>query len=265
VQTTLARHTVSATLDQRSAPAAREVRRQTLMLEPLVDAFSATFEVPVSGVKIADDEALDYTTIHDGFVGVQWMYLQEWEARQGYVVLNLEGLEYEGWPIARVLEQELDSVRLLNLARTLPDSELLLFRDGWTSSGSRVPIENRRIGQRAVASEVRDADWRQMLTEAYDCLSAARDHRGPEIQEVETAKGTVRLHVSPHLQIRLPIRRDFPVSFCGGAVSDFLKSRPTPKAIGLATEWLADWRSVLAPAQRALTPLRRLLDEQTRA
>jgi hypothetical protein len=84
-----------------------------LLLEPFVEAFSATFGVPLSDIKIANDEALDHTTIHDDHGGVQWMYLQDWQAGRGSVVLNLEGLEYDGWPIARLLERELASAAFL--------------------------------------------------------------------------------------------------------------------------------------------------------
>jgi len=67
-----------------------------LMLEPFVEAFSATFGVLLSDIKIANDDALDHTTIHDDHGVVQWMYLQDWQAGRGSVVLNLEGLEYDG-------------------------------------------------------------------------------------------------------------------------------------------------------------------------
>jgi hypothetical protein len=236
-----------------------------LMLEPFVEAFSATFGVPLSDIKIANDDALDHTTIHDDHGGVQWMYLQDWQAGRGSVVLNLEGLEYDGWPIARLLERELASARLLTAARAVPDVELVLVRDAWTTAGARVAIHDRLIGGRVLlASEAGDAEWHHAVAAAYDCLSIARGRRGHAVQDIETDHGTLRRLVSPHLQIRMSIRKDIAVSFSGGAVNDFINSRPASKSIGLATQWLADWRSVLGPARDALQGLHAVMDEQAR-
>jgi hypothetical protein len=84
------------------------------------------------------------------------------------------------------------------------------------------------------------------------------------VQDIETDHGTLRRLVSPHLQIRMSIRKDIAVSFSGGAVNDFINSRPASKSIGLATQWLADWRSVLGPARDALQGLHAVMDEQAR-
>ena len=69
-----------------------------------------------------------------------------------------------------------------------------------------------------------EAIWRAMLSEAYDCLDADKDHRGRAKQLVTLEhSGESEMYVSPHLNIHthvwssIPIKKQDAVSMLKGA------------------------------------------------
>jgi hypothetical protein len=141
--------------------------------------------------------------VSDGRDGVQWNVAYDPRDQRRWVGVNLEGMRYDDWPIARLLERELSRPTLLELVRRysgLRDVILLLRRDYWQAT-SRPPIEARNIGPTPIAlgSLTEDA-WRAALEEALDCLDAGRGHRGRATQQVTLVSGKqVEGAVSPHL------------------------------------------------------------------
>jgi mannose-6-phosphate isomerase-like protein (cupin superfamily) len=136
---------------------------------------------------------------------VQWNTWLHRGENAAYVAVNLEGMKYDGWPIARFIEREFRHPRLFEVVRQLaaPESIQMIFhRDAWQVS-SRPAIEERHIGLsgRALA-EIDPEGWKRTLQEAYDCLDADRGHRHRARQMVTTKSGRVELSVSPHLKFR---------------------------------------------------------------
>ena len=174
----------------------------------LVEAFSAIFQVPASKVHITTNSAFSHTAVHDGELGVQWMVTYKWLNKNMHLGgVNLEGLEYDGWLIARFIERELDQPRLRELVASASEAEVVWFRDAWTAGGSRVPIQGRIIGGKAFPIWELDANtWADLLHGAYGCLAVDKNHRGRALQRLETGEGHSELFVSPHLQIRVPSR-----------------------------------------------------------
>jgi len=150
-----------------------------------------------------------YFGISDGREGVQWnlqVFTKEDKARLG---VNLEGLKYYGWPIATLIQAELEAPQLLQLVPRLKDPEsitLRFSRDAWQAA-ARLSIVEEHLGGREYRLPEITADlWRTILTEALGCLDKERNYLGRAQQEVtlksagpQADKRTVS--VSPHLTI----------------------------------------------------------------
>jgi hypothetical protein len=150
--------------------------------------------------------------VSDDNDGVQWNFVVD--ENEGVVKLgvNLEGMEYDHWPIARFIEKE-----LADPASGLPalshlyssDSRVLvrMVRDAWQVT-ARPPIQEKIIGSNLVPlSELTPGKWEAVLLEAYDCLDGNRNHRGRAEQVVTLVKSgeQVSKPVSPHLTISTPL------------------------------------------------------------
>lgn len=174
----------------------------------LIDAFATlTRTVPVESNRFGS-ASLKLEGICDGTDGVQWNAWIEWQGgkQMAYAGINLEGKVYDGWPVARFIERELAAPRLLAAREGVADPtriEVFWFRDAWQVV-ARLPIVERLIGgSPRLLHTLTVADWEAMLTEAYDCLDPGRGRRGRAEQLVTTTAGnTLRLSVSPHLQLR---------------------------------------------------------------
>ena len=75
----------------------------------LVEAFSTLTRTIPADENMFGSHSLQTSGICDGTQGVQWNAWIEWDgARQmAYAGVNLEGLIYKGWPVARLIEREL--------------------------------------------------------------------------------------------------------------------------------------------------------------
>ena len=144
--------------------------------------------------------------ISDGNKGVQWnaWYSQHEETAQ--LGINLEGLRYDDWPVARFIERELSHPRLLTDYRVKVASPELVTviwsRDAWQVA-SRVPIVESKLPPTPITLDQLDPDgWANALGNARECLNPERQYRGRRVITVTLRRSgqKVERHVSPHLQ-----------------------------------------------------------------
>ena len=160
---------------------------------------------------------------HDGNEGVQW---NAWVDQggdglvSGHVGVNLEGMEYDGWPIARLIDRELGSFSLFKTIKTIAsvdkpeDITVRWTRDVWV--GSKLPPNYpEHLILCESASELTEDRWRTNLFEAQRCLDPKRDFRGRARQSITLQGGTKDLYVSPHLGFVLELWRGKPQSEAG--------------------------------------------------
>ena len=145
--------------------------------------------------------------IDDANEGVQWNAWVEWKDNgliTGYVGVNLEGKQYDGWPISRLIERELDSFALFNVFADVDHPKEITVRwsrDVWV--GSRLPpnYPEFRILSARLSEITDDKDkWREVLATAQGCLNQERGFRGRARQPITVSGGAKYLDVSPHLQ-----------------------------------------------------------------
>ncbi len=120
--------------------------------------------------------------ISDGNEGVQWN--AGYYPRDGAVWLgvNLEGMKYDGWPVARLIEREISRPLLLSRYRpqvARPDKVTVLWsRDAWQYSARRA-IREANVAPTPVALDRLDGrGWAEALRGARMCLDPRRQHRG---------------------------------------------------------------------------------------
>ena len=154
--------------------------------------------------------------ISDGNKGVQW--------NAGYpssgVVwfgVNLEGMKYDGWPVARLIERELSRPLLLTPRYRLkvagPGRVTARWtRDAWRHP-ARPPIKEADIAPTPIALDRLDRrGWEAALEGAMECLDPLRQHRGRGNVQVTLLPSKrhpwerrAEMGVSPHLKIRTPL------------------------------------------------------------
>lgn len=148
--------------------------------------------------------------VSDDAAGVQWNLTVHRRDGRATFGVNLEGMKYDGWPIARLLQRELDRSTLPELATSIAqatDIELVLWRDAWQAS-SRVKIEERFISPTPMAlCALTEQGWRECLETARACLDGSKALQGRGLQTVTLAgrQQKVDRQVSPHLQFRSPL------------------------------------------------------------
>ena len=144
--------------------------------------------------------------ISDGCEGVQWNVAYHERDDTAKLGVNLEGMAYDGWPIARLIEREITHPLLLSEYRDrVPRPEMVTvrwWRDAWQIS-SRVPIKESRLSPTPIALDQLDADgWAHALRQARECLDSERGYRGRRRTKVTLRRSNriVERWVSPHLQ-----------------------------------------------------------------
>lgn len=146
--------------------------------------------------------------VHDGNAGVHWNAYLDLAQKQPYLGVNLEGMEYDGWPIARLIQAELEAPQLPELSPSISRSaeiEVHWWRDCWQGAG-RVKIREHQISPTPFRLDrLTPAAWRQALETALGCLNPERRYRGRAQQTVTLAQSgqSVIRWVSPHLQFRM--------------------------------------------------------------
>jgi hypothetical protein len=180
------------------------ITKKSVALEKFEEEFCTALKV--KGKKIGS-YSTDYWGMHDGNEGVQWNI---WENKKSEIWLgvNLEGKEYNNWPIADFIINELREGKLISLARGIDYSSMIwvgMHRDAWGKNGIRELIEERKIGHGLVKlSDLNERNWEEMLQEAINCLNKKKNYRGRAIQNVTLMKSGIKKEgvVSPHLNIQ---------------------------------------------------------------
>lgn len=211
----------------------------------LVEAFvSLTRTIPADEVMFGS-ASLQVAGICDGSRGVQWNTWIEWsdDRQMAYAAVNLEGIAYDGWPVGRFIERELEAARLLDARADVADArvvEAIWFRDAWQVQ-AHPPIREKLIGgSPRLLHALTPSEWDAMLREAYECLDATRGYRGRAVQVLTTPSGEQRSYsVSPHFQLRQAFWPRNPLTAAG-------------------------WRASLDAAMKNLRPLHRVVSEQAR-
>jgi hypothetical protein len=179
--------------------------QDAIVLNELERAFSVLFKV--ESPRAFGTAKRPRQGFSDGCEGVQWNTGID-RARDVLTLgANLEGMAYDGWPIARLIERELASPRLIEVAGMpeVAECELWFTRDAWQAA-ARLPIEEQYLTPAVpqLLGTLDDQSWRNVLRGALTCLDERRNHRGRKRVEVTlSASGEkVTKAVSPHLQIK---------------------------------------------------------------
>jgi hypothetical protein len=154
--------------------------------------------------------------VSDGNEGVQWNIDVNLDIEAARLGVNLEGMKYNGWPIATFIENELNRSMLLEIVPQMEghtDICVAFYRDAWQAT-ARPRIQENPIGRKAIRlNELTYTGWKRILEEAYACLDPTRNHRGRTKQIVTlTHRGRREMQVSPHLRIYTQVWDSTPVS-----------------------------------------------------
>ena len=150
--------------------------------------------------------------ISNGNEGVQW------NAGYGFVWLgvNLEGMKYDDWLVARLIEREISRPLLLTRCRrqvARPDKVTVLWaRDAWPYS-ARPRIKEANLASTPIALDRLDGQgWAEALRGARECLDPRKRHRGRRrvlvtllLSKRHPWERRVEMYVSPHLKIGTPL------------------------------------------------------------
>jgi hypothetical protein len=211
----------------------------------LIDAFSTLTRTIPAREYTFGSRSLEVAGICDGTEGVQWNAWVQWHGdnQMAYAGVNLEGKVYDGWPVARFIERELERPRLFDAGAGVGDPtvvDVIWYRDAWQVV-ARPPILEKLIGgSPRLLHTLTGAEWQAMLEEAYECLDGSRGHRGRGRQVVTMTSGKRRtLGVSPHFQVR----------------QAFWPRDPTDSS---------GWRASLDETMANLRPLHQVVAEQCR-
>lgn len=181
-------------------------------LHMLVAAFNTVFRV---NGRPFGTPLFRYEGVSDDAKGVQWNAGLDRERGTAWLGVNLEGMAYDGWPIARLIERELDHPTLADLCSKLPDAAMITTswtRDAWQAA-ARLPIAEIQLGDTPTTLDKLDPDkWHTILLDAYGCLDADKNHRGRAKQTVTLRSGKVEKWVSPRLHFSWVLWRAVPRS-----------------------------------------------------
>jgi hypothetical protein len=170
---------------------------------PLRVAFSRVFG---SKSKEFGSPSLRVAGLCDAKEGVQWHAGYDPDDDQQRAGVNLEGMQYDDWPIARLLAAELKEPGLPKVVMANPgvhDVVLLLEREFWRIQSRPRIVEGNIASTPLPLGELTPAVWQECVREAYDCLDPRRRRRGRATQVVTLSTGEqVEGEVSPHLMLR---------------------------------------------------------------
>jgi hypothetical protein len=147
----------------------------------------------------------------DGNNGVQRSIIIIKGKKIVYLGVNLEGLTYNNWPIARLLLSEQENSTFETLRPNQDKVLLCMRRDAWQRQ-SRPAIDEQFIQkcENIPVVQITSGDWAKIVHESLDCLNADRNHlgRGRQMVTRRNAKGEPNkdmMEVSPHLTFLTPI------------------------------------------------------------
>lgn len=149
--------------------------------------------------------------ISDGNEGVQWN--TGYRPGDGFVWLgvNLEGMKYDDWPVARLIERESSRPLLLTQYRrqvARPERVTVHWtRDAWQVR-ARPRIREANLAPTPITLDrLDDQGWAEALRGARDCLEPRKQLRGRRKVPVTLlpSQRQVEMYVSPHLKIGTPL------------------------------------------------------------
>jgi hypothetical protein len=146
--------------------------------------------------------------LSDGNEGVQWNAGIDPRNDRRWAGVNLEGMKYKGWPVARLIERELRAPTLPALIQRMEEAdaaEVHWTRDYWQVSARPRIVEKYIVPTPILLHQLTDGVWRSALEGAEACLDERKGLRGRATQEVTLADGRrVTGGVSPHLTFVYP-------------------------------------------------------------
>lgn len=151
----------------------------------------------------------EYHGLSDDAKGVQWNIAVSKENRNTRLGVNLEGMKYQNWPIAKFIENEKNEMRLCNFNNLLQADKIIIgfYRDAWQCA-SRPDIDECHILDEMPLLQLNKNTYSSALNEAYNCLNASKNHRGRAKQRVTRNNKAVEMEVSPHLNIHMCLSYD---------------------------------------------------------
>lgn len=172
----------------------------------VADLFEASFERRGPSFGRFGSPSIGWMGVHDGCGGVQWNAWYSRPEQTSWLGVNLEGMKYDGWPVARLIERELFRPHLLTQYRSKvarPEEVKVSWRrDAWQGPG-RVKIREAELPPTPIWLDELDAEgWTHALNRARRCLNPDLNYRGRRRIQVKlhsSCKKVVR-EVTPHLQ-----------------------------------------------------------------
>ena len=181
--------------------------------EVLIDLFREVFDC--DGRRFGS-LSLGYLGISDGREGVQWNAGYTRSEQTASVGVNLEGMKYDDWPVARLIERELSEPLLLARYRArVARPEMVTVnwrRDAWQAS-NRVQIKRARLSPTPIMLDRLDGEgWKRALRGAKECLDPKREYRGRRRTEVTLRRSCqiVEREVTPHLYLGVFLAKTAP-------------------------------------------------------
>lgn len=146
----------------------------------------------------------------DGNDGVQWNAGYDPRDRKQWLGVNLEGMKYDDWPIARLITRELQRPTLPRLVRDVGHTDPAVAswkRDYWQVA-ARPSIREGSIKPTPILlSRLTEEGWREALDEAFACLLDRRPQnwtRATQQVTLDVGGREVIGPVSPHLTLVFP-------------------------------------------------------------
>ena len=160
--------------------------------------------------------SLGYLGISDGLRGVQWNAAYFRSEQTASLGVNLEGMKYDDWPVARLIEREMSHPILLTQYRAKvarPEMVTVSWRrDAWQVS-SRVRIKESRLRPTPITLDRLKGDgWTRALQNARKCLYPKRGYRGRHRTKVTLRRSgqVVEREVTPHLHLGMRLAATTP-------------------------------------------------------
>lgn len=171
------------------------------------DRLSSAFRVVFGGKCVAFGKpSTQIGGVSDGAEGVQWNASYDPRNQRQWASVNLEGMEYVGWPVQRLIRRELRKQRLLDVQVPgvgTPAVEVRWMRDYWQVSDRPAIRERDIISTPILIGDLTEVAWRQALEGALACLDESREWRKRARQRVTLVPSgeVVEGEVSPHLTL----------------------------------------------------------------
>ena len=150
--------------------------------------------------------------VSDGTEGIQWSLVIYPKENKAFVTVNLEGMKYQGWPIARLLLAERKSPSLLSIKSPKDQIFIRMVRDAWRRPLGRDAIMESAIGGclDICLKDLSPDKWVEIVEESLGCLNEDKNYMGRARQLVtlKVSKRVVEKEVTPHLNVLTPIKID---------------------------------------------------------